>query len=348
MSRRTLTTIVTVSSLLALWAVAFLVPLPYVTYSPGPTVDVLGTEKGREYISVNGHPVFRDDGQLRMTTVYVTYPDARVNLFQVIGAWLSRERAVYPRDAVYADGETRQDAEQESSIQMVSSQDVAIANAMTELGIDVKAAWEVLGVLEDKPADGKLRVRDVLVKVGGTRITSAEDVITAVRQAPEGQPLKFVVLRDGTERTVEVTPKVIEGRKQIGIAPGPGYTFPFRVDVNVDESIGGPSAGLMFSLAIYDTLTPGSLTDGKVVAGTGTLDAAGKVGEIGGIQQKIVAARDADAEIFLVPAANCAAALGAPRGDLRLVKAETMHGAVLAIKKWVNDQDAVLPTCEGA
>jgi Lon-like protease len=347
-SRRTVVTVVAVPLLLALWAAAFLVPLPYVTYSPGPTVDVLGQEKGREYVSVKGHETYRDDGQLRMTTVYVTYPDARVNLFEVLSAWVSRERAVYPREAVYADGETREDAELESSIQMVSSQDVAIANAMTELGLDVKPALEVLSVVKEKPADGKLKVRDILLEVDGKPIKSGKDVVTAVQETPEGDSLEFRVLRDGDEETVEITPELADGKQQIGIFPGPGYTFPFEVNVDIDENIGGPSAGLMFALAIYDTLTPGSLTDGQVVAGTGTLEPDGTVGEIGGIQQKVVAARDAKAEIFLVPPGNCAAALGAPRGDLRLVRAETMHDALESIKKWAEDPDVELPSCEAA
>ena len=113
-----------------------------------------------------------------------------------------------------------------------------------------------------------------------------------------------------------------------------------------DPAIGGPSAGLMFSLGIYDTLTPGSLTGGHAVAGTGTVDASGRVGSIGGIQQKIVGARDAGAELFLVPPDNCKEALGAPRGDMRLVRADTMHEAREAIAAGVKDHDADLPSCE--
>ena len=117
------------------------------------------------------------------------------------------------------------------------------------------------------------------------------------------------------------------------------------MSVNISDSIGGPSAGLMFSLAIYDTLTPGSLTGDQVVAGTGTIDDEGKVGPIGGIQQKIVGARDDGAQLFLVPPDNCDEALGSRNGDMRLVKAVTMHAAVQAIEKWVKDPDAKLPTC---
>ena len=115
--------------------------------------------------------------------------------------------------------------------------------------------------------------------------------------------------------------------------------------VNIDPDIGGPSAGLMFSLAIYDTLTPGSLTGDQVVAGTGTIKDDGSVGPIGGIQQKIVSARDDGASLFLVPPDNCDDALGAPNEDMRLVRADTMHDAVTSIEAWVKNPDASLPTC---
>ena len=348
MSRRTFATVVAVSLVLALWAAALLLPLPYVTYSPGPTVDILGSKKGKEYVSVEGRETYRDDGELRLTTVYVTYPDAQLSLVDVVRAWLSPERAVVPRDSVYAEGETREDAELQSEVQMVSSQDLAIAAAMVELGLDPKSVLQVLSVGKDDPADGKLEVRDVLVAVNGTAVTTTEQVVKAVRSAPAGR-ITFEVLRDGEPKTVEVTPEQVDGAPRVGIVPGLGFDFPFKVRVDIPDDIGGPSAGLMFSLAIYDTLTPGSLTDGRIVAGTGTIeDPSGRVGPIGGIAQKIVAAEKAKAEIFLVPPDNCAEALTAPRDDMQLIRAATMSEALATIQAWVEDPDVDLPSCEDA
>ena len=122
---------------------------------------------------------------------------------------------------------------------------------------------------------------------------------------------------------------------RIGITPGVGFDFPFRVSVNVPEGIGGPSAGLMMSLAVFDTLTPGSLTDGADIAGSGTITPSGKVGPIGGIQQKIAAARDSGAELFFVPADNCDGIGGVDPGDMRLARASTMHRAV-AVRPWLS------------
>lgn len=348
MSRRTRATVVAVPILLVLWGAAFFFPLPYVTYSPGPTVNVLGGEKGEEYISVEGHQTYRDDGELRMTTVYVTFPDGRVNFVQAMSAWIDPDRAVVPRDTVYQEGETREDAQQESAVQMVSSQDVAIAAAMNELNLDVKEVLEVLSVVKDSPSEGKLKIRDILESVNGTPITTGEQVVTAVQGTPKGDTITFGILRDGKKMDVELTPETKDGVQVIGIVPGPGFTFPFKVNVDIGEGIGGPSAGLLFSLGIYDTLTPGSLTDGKIVAGTGTIDPEGNVGPIGGIQQKIAAARDAKAKIFLVPPDNCAEALGGANGDMELVKATTLDDAITSIEKWTKNADADLPTCEAS
>lgn len=346
MSQRTWAGLLAVPGLAMLWVVALLVPLPYVTYRPGPTVDILAERRGQEIVEVSGAKAYYDDGELRLTTIYVDQPQEHVNLFELMDAWVSREDAVYPRSAVYAPDVTDEDQDVESSVQMVSSQDTAIAAALRELGYQVREVVEVLHVADGLPAQGRLRVRDALLEVGGQAISSPQDVVEAVDAAPVDQPLDFRVRRGGEELTVAVTPREVDGDKRVGISPGPGFTFPIDVTVDVGEGIGGPSAGLMFSLAIYDTLTPGSLTGGAVVAGTGTVDAEGEVGPIGGVQQKIAGARASRAELFLVPAGNCDEARAVDPGETRLVRVATVHEAVEAITSWVADRDAALPTCE--
>src|SRR5918999_1025196 len=183
MSQRTLAGVLAVPLLLALWVAALWLPLPYVTYQPGLTVDVLGEEDDREIIQVTGHKTYRDDGELRMTTVYVTQPGGRVNLFEVMGAWLSDEEAVYPYDAVYAPDETAEDADLESSVQMVSSQDEAVAVALRELGREVTPVVKIQNVAKGMPADGGLKVGDVLESVGGTPVEAPEDVARLVQRS---------------------------------------------------------------------------------------------------------------------------------------------------------------------
>lgn len=347
MSQRTRAGLLALCLLAVLWGTAFFLPLPYVTYYPGPTVDILGQSEGDETVQVTGHRAYYDDGELRMTTVYVSQPEDDVTLPDLLRAYFDPDAAVWPRSSIYAPEETDESNGRESAVAMVSSQDTAVAAALTELGEDIEPIVEVLDVTPGLPADGKLKVRDVLLKVGDIDITEAQDVVDAVDQAKVGDPIPFVVRRGEDEVSVAVTPrKDSEGDLRVGITPGVGFDFPFRVSVNIADNIGGPSAGLMMSLAIFDTLTPGSMTDGADIAGTGTITPSGEVGPIGGIQQKIAAARDAGAELFFVPADNCDGIGGVDPGDMRLVRATTMHRAVQTLADWVADADAPLPSCE--
>ncbi|MDP3968046.1 MAG: PDZ domain-containing protein [Nocardioides sp.] len=352
MTRRTVTGIVASVLLVALVAVAAVLPVPYVTFSPGPTVDVLAEFDGEEIVMVSGEQTYRGDGELRLTTVSVTGPTQEITLVQALSAWWDGTRAIYPRDAVYPDGSTADQVRRESSVQMVSSQDTAVAVALQELGFDLPRVVEVFDVADGGPASGALEVGDQVVRVNGTRITDTASVSEAVQQVGVGEVATIEVRRNGNTRVREITtaPSPEDPDTAIvGIVIGPGYDFPFDVGVRIDENIGGPSAGLIFSLAVYDTLTPGSLTGGRPVAGTGTLTEDGEVGAIGGIPQKIVAAQAEGAELFLVPPGNCAEALGAPGvgKDIELLRAETMSETVEALAAWADDPDADLPRCEG-
>ncbi|GAB3257765.1 YlbL family protein [Nocardioides dilutus] len=357
MTQRMIAACVSVPLLLALVAVAFFVPVPFASYHPGPTFDVLGETDGKEIIQVSGAKTYRDDGELRMTTVSVSQEGVEKNLFEVMTDWVDPDSAVYPYDIVHPPGTTAEQEEVEGQVQMVSSQGNAIAAALRELDFEVTPALEVLSIAPTAPADGALAVRDKFVSVDGVAVTADEKgqqaLLDAIQGAKDGQKLSFVVLRDGEEVTVPVGTEVVTDddgtkRRQIGIQLGLGFIFPFTVTVNIDENIGGPSAGLMFALAIYDTLTPGSLTGGQDVAGTGELDSQGVVGAIGGIQQKVAGAREAGADLFLVPSDNCADALGADHGDMRLVRATTFVETLEAVETWVEDPDAELPSCEDA
>jgi PDZ domain-containing protein len=350
MSRRTLAGVVTALLLLALVVVVAVVPVPYVSMSPGPTVNVLGSRSDRPIIEVQGHRTYPTTGQLRLTTVSVTSPGRSLSLADVMSTWFDRTRAVYPRDVIYPPQQSAAESEQQSSVEMVGSQDTAVAAALTELGYDLPLQIEVLAVTKGAPADGKLRVRDRILRVDGARITKVSQVAAAVQKTGAGKVATFVVRRGGATVRKQITPtasKDASGKAVVGVQVGTGYDFPFDVSVRLGEDIGGPSAGLMFSLGVYDTLTPGSLTGGAKIAGTGTIDADGAVGPIGGIQQKIVAAADAGATIFLVPPDNCDAALHADvtEDEIKLVKAPTMHDAVRSLKTHVEDPSAALPSC---
>ena len=350
MNRRSLAIAVSVPLLVGLWVAAAVIPVPYVTYAPGLTVDVLAESSGQERIQIDGHRSFHDAeaGELRMTTVSVTPPRKRINLFTAMGAWLDGEQSVEPYGAVYDDEETPEDNDVQSAVSMLSSQDTAVAAALRELGHELTPTVEVYSVTSGAPADGVFEVRDRILRIDGEPITEPQQVVDAVTAKEVGESLTFVVVRDGRRIRREVAPADVDGRKLIGIWPGSGYLFPFDVTININPEIGGPSAGLMFSLAIYDILTPGPLTGGRSVAGTGTIDPDGNVGAIGGIQQKIVGARESGSGLFLVPAANCRDAVGAPHGDMRVIRVATLGEAREAVEAFAADPAADLPTCEDA
>ncbi|GAA4678910.1 YlbL family protein [Nocardioides nanhaiensis] len=348
MNQRLIAAMVAAPLVLGLLLSAAFVPLPYVVYRPGLTVDVLGAqEDGREIVQVDGAESYPHEGQLRMTTVTVTPPKpAKVNLLELMTAWVDGQDAVVPYDNVYRPDETQEENDQEGAAQMSGSQNAAVGVALTELGYDVRAVG-VADVEPDGPADGVLRAGDVVTAVGGEPTAQPEQLIEAVGAATPGEPLELSVQRGSGDRELSITPERTDGQTRIGISVAPTFTrFPVDVQVGIPPQISGPSAGLIFSLAIYDTMTPGSLVGDHTVAGTGEIFDDGSVGPIGGIDQKIAGARRDGADLFLVPADNCADAADADPGDMRLVLATTMHEARLAIEEWVEDPDADLPSCE--
>src|SRR3954454_15743796 len=274
MTRRTLATVVVACLLLVLGGVAILLPVPYVTMSPGPTVNVLGESRDRPIIDVEGHRTYPTRGEMRLVTVSVTNPTHRVGLAETLRAWFDPTRAVYPRDIIYPPNQSAQAVEEQSTVEMVRSQDTAIAAALTELGYHLPLQTEVVAVTKGAPADGRLRVRDRIVAINGVRVSDPDQVSRLVQRNGAGKPATFVVRRGSSTKRVRVTPHAStdastdgSARPVVGAQIGSGYDSPFDVSVRLSEDIGGPSAGLMFSLGVYDTLTPGSLTGGTDIAG---------------------------------------------------------------------------------
>ncbi len=337
-----------VSGLLALGLglAAVSLPVPYVVESPGPTFNTLGSDKGKPVITVSGHEAYPAKGNLDLTTVYVDGgPNGPVTAFEALSAWLNSAKAVYPEELIFPTGVTREQSQQESAVAMTTSQENAVAAALKELGIPFEQKLQVAGIPDDSASKGKIAEGDVLVSIAGKPIT-ALGVVQAQLAAGNGRPVSVVVDRHGRELPLTITPrKSGTGRYLLGVVLQYKFKFPFDVKISLDQ-VGGPSAGMMFALGIVDTVTPGDLTGGKHVAGTGTITPDGEVGAIGGIAQKMVGARSGGATMFLAPAANCDDVAGHIPEGLQVVKvaslAEARHAVELAAK---GGDTSALPAC---
>ncbi|WP_227000624.1 YlbL family protein [Protaetiibacter intestinalis] len=292
-------------------------PSPYVVERPGPVYDTLGTTDvdGDEVpvIDISGAETYPTDGRLDLLTVYLDgSPDHPLDWFDVIAAWFDPRKAVLPVESVFPAGQTQEESDAQSALDMQQSQQTATAAALTELGIDFDSVVTVGAVSEGAPADGVLEEGDELLTVGGTAVSTDAGLRAAVQAGGVGEPLELGIRRDGVEQAVTLVPverSAGDPTPIIGVVPAIEYDFPFDVDIRLQD-VGGPSAGMMFALAIADKLTPGAITGGEHVAGTGTIAADGAVGAIGGIRQKMIGARDAGADWFLAPEANCDAVVG--------------------------------------
>ena len=340
-------------ALVALVVLTFL-PTPYVIQRPGPVYDTLGTAAGADgeqvpLIQIEGAETFETAGTLDLTTVQVVGNRERTpSWFELALAWMDSSRAVVPLDSVFPEGVTTEQRDERNAMLMVDSQHEATAAALNELGYDTGAKVVVQEAVADTPADGLLEAEDVITAIDGTPVTSATQLREAIQEAG-GDPVELTVLRDGQEQAVEVTPeKHTENDVTtwlIGITLRTDYDFEIDVTLQLDN-VGGPSAGMMFALGIIDTLTPDQLNRGETVAGTGTIDAQGVVGPIGGIRQKMWGAVGAGADWFLAPAANCDEVVGSVPGGLQVFAVETLDDALDVLEAVRDDGDLDrLPVC---
>jgi Lon-like protease len=348
MSRRSVTIVVASVLFVLLVAVAALLPVPYAELSPGPTTNTLGKSGGRQLITITGRQTYPPGGHLNLTTVAVTSADRKLGLLEALRGWLDDTVAVVPRETVYPEDQTPKEIEQQNAEQMELSQEHATAAALLKLGVKpTKRTVLVAEVAGDSPAKGKIHAGDEITSIDGVPVSSPEDVRAQIRKHKPGDQVTVTITRAGKSEDVTVGTRAADDDPsvaQVGIVPDVAYTWPFTVDIQLDN-VGGPSAGLMFALGIYDKLTPGDLTGGKFIAGTGTIDDSGKVGPIGGIQMKIIGARRAGATVFLTPRENCGEALSNPPRGIRIVPVGTLDNAISALGAVRTGQTAQLPSC---
>lgn len=344
---RNLVAIVSSVMFVGLAALLMLVPVPFVTWRPGVAVDVLGATDGAPLVQVTGLETHEATGKLLLTTVSTTRADGSIGLPEALMAYFSSDSDTLPRDAIFPPGSTGEQVHEQGVAAMDTSKDNATVAALRAAGQQVTEMPVVETVSLSGPAKDKLEPGDLIESIDGEKATTRDDVATIVRNRPVGDPVVFKVLRGGNPQTISVV-TVADGqsRPMVGITVGVGYRFAPEVHYNLDPGIVGPSAGLVFALAIYDKVTDGVLMGETVVAGTGGMDASGRVQAIGGIRSKMAAARKAGATVFVFPKANCADIGSAPTGMLA-VPVASLKDAIATLKLLKEGQATMeVPRCE--
>jgi Lon-like protease len=336
-TRRTWTVVSASLLALALGVLGATLPVPLVSLGPGPTYDTLGTVNGATVVEVDGLPVYPTTGHLNMTTVSVT---DRLTMFDALALWASPDSQVVPREPIYPSSMTLDQIQQQNSAQFTSSEANAEAAAVGEL--QLPATVIVTSLVSDTPAAAILQPGDELLAVAGQPMDSVREVSDVLAPTRPGDMVAVQYRRAGEVRDVQIALAARPDRDQglLGVILGARLR---DGDIRIGlEGVGGPSAGLMFALAVVDKLTPDDLAGGRFVAGTGAIEATGNVTPINGVPFKMRKAFDEGATVFLVPAGNCDEAVATNPG-LQLVRVGTLHDAVTALESL--ESGGPVPAC---
>jgi Lon-like protease len=329
-------------------------PAPYVKEKPGPVYDTIGEIEiegtSTQVIEITGEKTYPVEGDLDMLTVVLEGTRQNpLSWIDVAIAWFDPTRAILPLDAVYPEGVTDEEDDEQSAADMIDSQQEAVAAALGELGIDYTSIVTVGEVIDGYPAEAVLEQGDQILTVDGDPVDGVGELIAALADAGAGTQVELGIIRDGDEQTVEIAPVASEDDPDtvlIGIGTAATYDFPFEVKVNLGD-VGGPSAGMMLALGVYDKLTPGALTGGERIAGTGTISADGEVGPIGGIRQKMYGAENAGADWFLAPVENCDEVIGRIPDGMEVFAVTTLDDALEVVQTVADGGDtSSLARCE--
>ncbi len=328
-----------------LLAVLTVVPAQYAIEGPGPTFDTLSASDEEPLVEIKGATTYQSSGELRLTTVSVSNASTqRFTVGAVIEGFFSPARTVQPVEAVLGSAGDQKASEERSAEQWISSQESATVSALEALGHEVPATISVVEVLAESNATGKLEPGDVLVAVDGKDLVTYTDLSNSLKDRQPGDAVTLTVTRQGEEQTVSFDLIDVDGAALMGITVDPQFDPPIDVTVAIDK-VGGPSAGMMFALAIMDQLTPADELNGAHVAGTGVIDVDGQVYPIGGIAHKMVGARDAGADYFLAPIENCNEVVGHIPDGLDVYAVDTLDDAYAAIVAIGNSDTSALPRC---
>jgi Lon-like protease len=310
------------------WA-AFVVPLPLVEYEPGTATSI------RPLIELDGVEVTELDGDTRLLTVV---PRQRTTT-SALGAALDPDRVLLGYEEVFPPDVDREERRLLERERFARQFDVAVAVGAAATGVDVELVTEVVvvQVLPGSPADGILTVGDVVEAVDGAPLASAEELQAITRSSQMGETLRLTIRHAGRTRDVEVTLDAFGGvaAPRLGVAIQTAVDearLPFEASLTEGTRIGGPSAGLMIALTMVDLLSDENLLDGRLVVGTGTIDADGRVGPVGGVPEKLREADAVGADLVFVPAAQLPQLSGRIPEGLEVVGVDHLDEALAALR----------------
>ena len=320
-----------------------LAPIPFVFFKPGVPDNVAG-----KIISIKDAKTYPINGKLFITSILVTNPDSPVFGAETLVNWAIGPHVVLPKESVYPPIQPAKKIERDSRNEMESSKVTSTAAALRYLGYDFDEVYYVSDIRDYSDAIKKLKIGDVITKIDGKEINQIEEIRTSYAKKRIGDSLLITVERkDENGKVTLVTTRVIlvenldieeKERPAIGILVGTSARFPIDVDFNL-PGVGGPSAGLIFAVGIVEKLTEEDLVRGRKIAGTGTITASGKVGGIGGIEEKMVGASRIGATIFIAPRENCPDIEHVPKG-LKVIPVSTLSEAIEALRAPDNFQHA--------
>ena len=343
---------------LALVVVGALAPLPYVLVEPGIPNDTFATVKSKPLLEIIGKQTYPTTGKLNLTSIWVTNPDSHLHSVELLRAWIDGERSVQPREVFYPAGTDIKKVNAQNVAEMKNSQINAKLAALNHLEIGYSTKFLIKGFTADSQNKGKLAIDDQVISFDGQKISSLLQLKKLITNSNKSE-VALAVIRNGKNLSIPIRIRseaalpdspannsadrsaVSSAKKNsIGIFLVEDYTLPFDVKIHL-KNIGGPSAGLIFTLAIVDKLTSEDLVKKRNVAGTGTITPAGKVGPIGGIEEKLIGAAREGATLFLAPALNCPDIKHIPKG-LTVVPVDTLDEAIAALRE--SDPER-LPIC---
>ena len=326
--------------------ITLFIPTPYTIQSPGPTFDTLEQVEiegvTHDMVEIDGAETYPTDGRLDLTTISVSGPPTSSSLMlEVLYHAMQPYPAITPAELLYPPETTGDEVRTQNAEAMADSQSWAVAAALEHLDIEYQQRLFALDFTEESPAAGILEPEDEILSVNETPITGHAQLVNTIQEA-QGEPVDLQVRRDEVEETFTIpVTQGEDGTYQIGVFLDSEFEFPLDVDIYL-EDVGGPSAGLIFTLALIDRMTADSVTEGRHIAGTGTIDPDGTVGPIGGIQQKVIAAASEGATIFLAPELNCQEITHVP-ANMTVYSVDTLDTALEILDAPTGE--AHYPTC---